>query len=153
MRPVLYANKHKESGMGLTFAEITLINGTEYSLFQRKKLAEEDVKRIKVSMLVDSGAYMLAINEEICSQLDLFKVDERPAQMADGSVVNLDVVGPVEVRFANRRTNVDAIVLPGNAQPLLGVIPMEDMDVLIDPKEQTLIVNPAHPYKPLISLR
>jgi hypothetical protein len=41
---------------------------------------------------------------------------------------------------------VRAIVLPGDAEILLGAIPMEDMDVLIDPRQQKLVVNPKHPY-------
>jgi clan AA aspartic protease len=151
MRPVL--NLQRKNAMGFTYVNILLINGEEYRQFERKKISEEQVKRLTVNMLVDSGAAMLAINEEICNQLDLSPLDKRPAQMADGSVVMLDVVGPIEIRFGNRRTNVDAIVLPGNAQPLLGVIPMEDMDILIDPKANELIINPEHPYKPLVVLK
>jgi clan AA aspartic protease len=94
---------------------------------------------------VDSGAYRLAIHETIRSQLDLPKVDEQLAEMADATRVHLDVVEPVEVRFANRRANVDAMVLPGDSEVLLGAIPMEDLDVLIDPKRQQLIVNPESP--------
>jgi hypothetical protein len=37
------------------------------------------------------------------------------------------------------------MVLPGDSEVLLGVIPMEEMDVQIDPKRQELDVNPAHP--------
>jgi clan AA aspartic protease len=151
MRPVL--NLQRKNTMGFVHADILLINGVDLRLFERKKIAEDEVKRLKVRVLVDSGAIMLAINEEICNQLDLTPLDKRPAQMADGSVIMLDVVGPIEIRFGNRRTNVDAIVLPGNAQPLLGVIPMEDMDVLIDPKANELIINPEHPYKPLVVLK
>ena len=89
---------------------------------------------------------MLAINQRIKSQLDLPPVDEQVAELADGSQVRLEIVGPVEIRFKNRRANVDAMVLPGDSEVLLGSIPMEDMDVLIDPKQQKLIVNPASPY-------
>jgi clan AA aspartic protease len=151
MRPVL--NLQRKNTMGFVHADILLINGDDLTDLKRKRITEEEVKRLKVRVLVDSGAIMLAINEEICNQLDLTPLDKRPAQMADGSVVMLDVVGPIEIRFGNRRTNVDAIVLPGNAQPLLGVIPMEDMDVLIDPKANELIINPEHPYKPLVVLK
>lgn len=151
MRPVL--NLQRKNAMGFVYADILLINSADMRDFERKRIREEEVHRMKVRVLVDSGAIMLAINEEICQQLDLFPLDKRPAQMADGSVVMLDVVGPIEIRFGNRRTNVDAIVLPGNAQPLLGVIPMEDMDVLIDPKANELIINPEHPYKPLVVLK
>lgn len=38
------------------------------------------------------------------------------------------------------------MVMPGDAEALLGVIPMEDMDVVVDPKQQRLIVNPETPY-------
>ena len=41
---------------------------------------------------------------------------------------------------------VDAMVLRGDNEPLLGAIPMEDMDVLIHPLRQELIVHPDHPY-------
>lgn len=151
MRPVL--NLQRKNSMGFVYADILLINGDDLTDLKRKRITEDEVKRLKVRVLVDSGAIMLAINEEICNQLDLSPLDKRPAQMADGSVIMLDVVGPIEIRFGNRRTNVDAIVLPGNAQPLLGVIPMEDMDVLIDPKANELIINPEHPYKPLVVLK
>lgn len=103
---------------------------------------------MKVSALVDGGAERLAINEQIKDRLNLFVLDTRRAELADGSKVELEIVGPIEIRFANRRAIVDAIVLPGNAQILIGAIPMEEMDVLIDVKSQQLIVNPEHPDKP-----
>lgn len=52
------------------------------------------------------------------------------------------------MRFKNRRCVVDAMVLPGDNEMLLGAIPMEDMDVLIDPARRELVVNPEHPYRP-----
>ncbi len=134
--------------MGLVHAEIELISGDDIVLSRRGYLPKDQIKRVNVTALVDSGAYMLAINETIQTQLDLPVVDKQVAELADGSQISLDVVGPIEVRFKNRRTNVDAMVLPGEAEVLLGSIPMEDMDVLIDPKQQRLIVNPKHPYKP-----
>lgn len=138
--------------MGLVYAEIDLIRGADIVLEQEGYLDKEKIRKMTVNVLVDSGAYMLAINDHIRVQLDLRKVGEQIAELADGSKLMLDIVGPIDVRFKNRRTNVDAMVLPGDAEPLLGAIPMEDMDVLIDPKQQKLIVNPANPYvakKPL----
>jgi len=79
-------------------------------------------------------------------------VDTQTAELADGSQISLDIVAPIIVKFANRATTCRAMVLPGNSEVLLGAIPMEDMDVVINPKEQKLTVNPAHPYiahKPL----
>lgn len=47
--------------------------------------------------------------------------------MADSSIVELDVVAPVEIRVKNRQTTRRAMVLPGESEPLLGAIPLEDM--------------------------
>lgn len=139
--------------MGLVHAEIELINGADLVLSRKGYIKEKDIKRMKVKALVDSGAYMLAINENVKVQMDLTKVDEQMAELADGGKKKLEVVGPVEIRFENRRANVDALVLPGDSEILLGAIPMEDMDVVVDPKQQKLIVNPASPYLAKKSLK
>ncbi len=132
--------------MGLIYAEIELINGEDLSLARRNVIGEDEVKRIRIEALVDTGSYMLAINESIQEQLQLPIVEKRKAQLANGHIVDCDVVAPVELRFKNRATTCRAIVLPGDAEPLLGAIPLEDMDVIIHPLRQELIVNPDHPY-------
>jgi clan AA aspartic protease len=95
----------------------------------------------------------MCINENIQEQLKLPVVERRKGQLANGSIVEYDVVGPIEVKFKNRRCSVDAMVLPGENEPLLGAIPMEDMDVLIHPYKQELVVNPDHPYYAQMKLK
>lgn len=131
--------------MGMVYADIELINGFDLQLAKHGKISGDEVRRMTVRMLVDSGCGTLAINDSIRRQLGLDKQESRNMQMADESVVTLDVVGPVEIRFENRRSNLDAVVLPGDAEPLLGAIPMQDLDVLVDPHRHRLIVNPDHP--------
>jgi clan AA aspartic protease len=132
--------------MGLVYAEIELINGDDLALVRRKIIGEDEIKRMRVTALVDTGSLNLAINENIQEQLQLPVVDKRKAQMTDGSIIECDVVAPVELKFKNRSTTCRAMVLPGDSEPLLGAIPLEDMDVLIHPQRQELIVNPDHPY-------
>ena len=96
---------------------------------------------------------MLAINETIKEQLDLQIVDEQLAELANGHVEKVIIVGPVDIRFGNRSTTCRAVVLPGNTEVLLGAIPMEDMDVIIDPKNQRLIIPPERPYLAKKSLK
>ncbi len=143
------SKKIYESGrneMGLVYADIDLTSVDDIVLHRRGFINEKDIKQTRVRALVDSGAYMLAINENIKAQLDLPVIEKQFATLADESLLELEVVGPVDVRFENRSTTVRAIVLPGNSEVLLGAIPMEDMDVLIDSKHQKLIVNPKHPF-------
>ena len=132
--------------MGLVYAEIELTSFDDIALHRRGFLEEEKIKRVKVSALVDTGAYMLTISDKIRNQLDLPLIEKQFSILADDSEVEVEIVGPVEVRFENRRTSVDAVVLPNASEVLLGAIPMEDMDVLVDPRQQKLVVNPKHPY-------
>ena len=132
--------------MGLVYAEIDLISVDDMVLHRRGYLDKDKIKQVRVDALVDSGAYMLVINENIKNQLDLPVIEIQFATLADETSIEVEIVGPIEVRFENRSTTVRAMVFPGNSEVLLGAIPMEDMDVLIDPKQQKLIVNPKHPY-------
>jgi len=132
--------------MGLIHTELELQNGIDLGLARRGVLPHDQVRTIKVQALVDCGAAMLAINENIRRQLGLEKVEERLAELADGSLATYDVVGPIEVRIPNRRCSVDAMVLPGDAEVLLGALPMEDMDLVIEPKSQRVQINPTMPY-------
>ena len=139
--------------MGLVYAEIKLINSDDIALNRRGYLKKEEIREMQVTAMVDSGATMLAINENIKNQLGLVAIYKQSAQLADGTYLDLEVVGPVEVRFENRISTCNAMVLPGDSEILLGAIPMEEMDVLIHPKENRLIVNPEHPIKPVVKLK
>ncbi len=132
--------------MGLIYADIELINGGDIEMARRYIIGEEEIKRMSLRVLVDTGSYMLCINKSIQEQLQFPVVEKRKAQLANSEIVECDVVSMVELKFKNRRTMCNAMVLPGDSEPLLGAIPMEDMDVLINPLRQELEVNPEHPY-------
>jgi clan AA aspartic protease len=132
--------------MPVIYAAIELINGEDLVLAKRNYIGEEEVKRMKVNMLVDTGSVYMCINESIQEQLQLPVIENRKGQLANGSIVEYDVVSPVEVKFKNRRCTTSAMVLPGDNEPLLGAIPMEDMDVVIIPQRQEMDVHPDHPY-------
>ncbi len=139
--------------MGLVYADVQIINGGDLELVRRNLMYKDEVKSMWVNILVDTGSYMLCINENIQAQLQLPVVEKRNAVTADGRVMECDVVDNVQVRFKNRATTCRAMVLPGDNEPLLGVIPLEDMDVLIHPLRKELIVNPEHPYFAQVKLK
>ena len=144
---------YQNNFMGLVYADITLINGEDLILAKRHFIGDEEVKQMNLNILVDTGAYNLCINEEIQEQLQFPVVEKRKAETADGRIVECDVVDNVQVRFKNRATTCRAMILPGSSEPLLGAIPLEDMDVLIHPQRQEMIVNPDHPYFPQMKLK
>ena len=131
--------------MGITYADIELIRAADLILVQEGYLSADQIHQVQVSALVDSGASMLTIPRSLARLLNLQKMDEVQTELANGEVMQAEVVGPIEVRFANRRASVDAVVIEAETEVLLGAIPMQGMDVMIDPKRERLIVNPDSP--------
>lgn len=118
--------------MGLVYAQIKLSNPKDESLIP-----------VEVKCLVDSGATYLCIPETVAIQLKLSETETREVMLADGSVATVPYVGPIKIAFENRSCYVGAMVM--GEQTLLGAIPMEDMDLVVNPKLFKLSVNPAHP--------
>ncbi len=139
--------------MGLVYADITLTNSEDITLAKRHIIGEEEIKQLTINILVDTGAYNLFINEDIQAQLQLPFVEKRIDQLANGHIITYDVVGPVHLKFKNRNTVCLAMVLEGRNEPILGSIPLEDMDVLIHPQSQQLIINPDHPFYSQMKLK
>ena len=139
--------------MGYVYADIELTNEEDVVLHRRGLMPESGIKKVTCRALVDSGAWDLVINEAVQQVLDLPVIERRPVELADESVVDVDVVGPLQVRFENRTTIANAIVLPGTSGVLLGAYPMEGLDVIIDPKQERLLVNPPWPNNPKAQIR
>ncbi len=121
--------------MGLIHAKILL-----------KNPRNSKIKPVETETLVDSGALHLCIPEHIQIQLKLEEIDKKEVALVDGSKKMVPYVGPVEIRFKNRVGFVGALVM--GDQPLLGAIPMEDMDLVVIPSKRVLDVNPESPNVP-----
>ncbi len=120
--------------MGLIRGKIQLANPSRLEL-----------QAIDVLALADTGAVHLCIPEHLAIQLDLQEqeLEQREVILADGCRRKVGYVGPVEVRFRNRRCFTGAMVM--GDEVLLGAIPMEDMDLVLRPQLQSLDVNPDSP--------
>lgn len=98
---------------------------------------------LQVDALADSGSLHLCIPQRVCDRLRLEKLEDRKVTLADGSTRLVPYVGPVEIRFKNRRGFTGALVM--GEQVLFGAIPMEDMDLVVIPKTREIDVNPRSP--------
>ena len=101
---------------------------------------------LSVTALVDTGAITLCIPEHMAVQLDLSELEKREVTTAEGRRVSVPYVGPVQVRFGNRSCFTGALVLGDGV--LLGSIPLEDMDLVINSRRQEVTVNPESPNVP-----
>jgi hypothetical protein len=76
-------------------------------------------------------------------QLLLVELERREVVLADGQRLSVPYVGPVEVRFGNRRCFTGAMVR--GDEVLVGAIPLEDIDLVVRPQLQRVDVNPENP--------
>ena len=126
--------------------KVKIINADDQALQRRGYLTQDEVKQMDIDFLVDTGAYMLCINEDIQEQIQLPYVSDEEAVLADSSRIKMKIVGPVVIKIHNRQTAANALVLPRNSEPLLGSIPLKDMDLLVDPLMGQLVVPKDRPY-------
>jgi clan AA aspartic protease len=102
-----------------------------------------DIMPVETNALVDTGSVHMVIPEHVRLQLQLETHDQKEVTLADGSKRLVPYVGPIEIRFKNRVGFIGAIVM--GDQSLLGAIPMEDMDLVVLPKDRRVDINPASP--------
>jgi clan AA aspartic protease len=102
-----------------------------------------DQQPVDVEALADTGAVHMCIPQHVAIQLRLEQHDQKEVTIADGSKRLVPYVGPIEIRFKNRVGFGGALVM--GDQVLLGAIPMEDMDLVVSPKDRRIDVNPASP--------
>jgi clan AA aspartic protease len=129
--------------MGLTYANIELLNAGDVENTRRHLIGEDEIRKISISCLVDTGAITMIINEEMRETLGLSIIGTRQGQLADGRKMMLPVAGPIEIRFEDRFCTTNALVVAEANEALLGAIPMEEMDLWIHPANNLL--TPLHP--------
>jgi len=114
--------------MGTVHAEITL-----------KNVKDDSIAPETVTAVVDTGAMSLVITEELRQKLGLAVIGERTAHIANGQRVTCKRTDAVEIKWKNRETVIPALVIPGAEKVLLGAIPLEDMDLMVNPVTQELV--------------
>jgi len=121
--------------MGYAYADISI-----------KNPKNNKIKPVSIKALVDTGAMTLCIPEHIRLQLGLEPIEKREVTTADGKSHIVPYVGPVQINFENRTCFTGALVLGDSV--LMGAVPMEDMDLVINPSTQKVCVNPQSPNIP-----
>jgi clan AA aspartic protease len=125
--------------MGLTRTEITLKNGADVVRAEAGVINKNQIRQTTVSALVDTGAGTLVITEALRQKLGLEVRGLHRARLANGAREMCRVTEPVEIQWRNRDTSCRAIVVPDAGEVLLGAIPLEDMDLVVDPARQELV--------------
>jgi len=124
--------------VGNVFAEITVKNAGDITRLNDGHITSKDVRTVTFTAVVDTGATTLVINEDIFNQLGLSVIETRYINVAGGGKVLCKVTDPVHIYWKNRFASASAVVMP-EGKPLLGVIPLEFMDLMVDPVNRELV--------------
>jgi clan AA aspartic protease len=125
--------------MGNVNVTIGIRNIFDVKAYKCGLLAESEIRQATVEALVDTGARTLVINRELFEQLGLMEDYKQTATYANNSKTVCTLTEPVEIHWEDRSFSVPAIVLDDIPRILLGVIPLEGMDLIVDTVNEKLI--------------
>lgn len=110
---------------------------------QMRNPRRPELGHVEIDALADTGSTHLCIPPAIRDRLGLERAEDRPVTLADGTQRRVAYVGPIELRYGGRTGFTGALVM--GDEPLLGLLPLEDMDLIVVPKTRQVIPNPANP--------
>ena len=125
--------------MGTVYETITLKNARDVTDAERGIIPEQEVRETTVDALVDTGAFTIVISEEVREKLGLRVRGLREVTLANDRKEICKRTEPVEIHWKNRDATLQAIVSSGWGKVLLGALPLEDMDLMVDPVNQRLV--------------
>lgn len=139
--------------MGEVKVELELENAVDRELLRLGYIKEDGLRSAKIQALVDSGAVMLVLPQDLVEALGLREVGKAIVTYADERKEERPLAGIVTVRVGNRTTSVNCIVGPPSSEPLVGQVVLETMDLLVDCVQQKLVPRPESPFLPLLKLK
>ena len=132
----------KDKKMGKVYAELELSNAADDFQVKVGKASADSIRKVKITSLVDTGATMLVLPPDAIKALGLQVIRVVQSHFADGKLRERRIYGPVMVKVFKRLMQTEAAEGAANMPALLGQIPLEGLDLLVDSKNQRLILNP-----------
>ena len=129
--------------MGKTTVSVDVINTIDLGMSEIGKVAAHEIRHEQILFTVDTGATFVSLPIDIIERLGLHEVGKTKLITANGTVERR-TYSPVRIAIMGRQTDVNVIELPIGTPSLLGVIPLEALDLIVNPRMQRLEGNPAH---------
>ena len=139
--------------MGEIVASVELENTTDRDNASEGLRDESTIRRTRVEGVVDTGAVMLVLPENVVSRLGLRTRREVIVTYADERKETRPVAGPVTIHIGNRFMIAECVVGPPLSEPLIGQIVLEALDLVADCTNRTIGPRPESPDSPLLKLK
>jgi clan AA aspartic protease len=132
--------------MGEVKVKVKIINATDEGLFRRGKLPKDQIRFEEIEAVVDTGATTSVLPSAVAKQLGLEILRQERASYANGYGEKVDVAETVVFEILGRRCPEEPFII--GDEVLIGQIPLERMDLVVDCKNQLVMPNPEHPDMP-----
>jgi predicted aspartyl protease len=128
--------------MGKVIIKIKLTNLSDL-VVQHRKLSKVKPREVEVEALVDTGATRLYLKSSVIRALGLDKLETIISQTSNGPA-RRDVYNPARLEFQGRHGDFNVVEVGESVPNLVGQIPLEYLDFVVDSKNRKLIPNPEH---------
>jgi predicted aspartyl protease len=130
--------------MGRVLTAATIENLKDLWDAERGLIRADQVRRLELSdALVDTGATLLSLPTRLIRHLGLDKTwSKRVTSSAGGG--EADIYAAVRLTIQGRSCTMDVMEVPDDVPVLIGQIPLEHLDFVVDLRSRSLIGNPAH---------
>jgi len=125
--------------MGHINTQITLKNIDDIKQAKKGNLPKDKIRQATIDVMVDTGATTLVINEQLFQQLGLDVIGEREISLANDATETCKLTDALEINWENRSVVMSAVVIEDAPEFLLGVLPLEGMDLMVDTVNQKLV--------------
>lgn len=130
--------------MGRVLTEATIENLKDLWAAEVGLRTPEQVRRVAVAdALVDTGATLLSLPSRLLQQLGLVRVGTKRVT-SSGGTCEAGMYEAVRLTIQGRSCTMDVMEVPDDVPVLIGQIPLEHLDLVIDTRNRRLIGNPAH---------
>jgi len=106
-------------------------------------------RRIEIDALVDTGAVMTLIPQDVVEALGL----PLDVTLANEQKIELPRARFLSLTIGDRQMDTDCLVGPPECEPLIGQLVLERLDLIVDPGRQTLSPRPESPFRPSLKLK
>lgn len=139
--------------MGEIKVRIKLENNGDLFLREVGKLGKQKIRAEEVDAMVDTGAVMMLLPQDLVERIGLGKLGKAIVTLANEQKVEMDRAGTILLTVAGRKMPTDCLVGPPGCEPLIGQLVMESLDLIPDPLKRTLTPRPESPYLPSLKLK
>jgi predicted aspartyl protease len=138
--------------MGRVAVAATIENLHDLEDRQKGLLPPDRVRRVAIEdALIGTGATMLSMPRRFIERLGLRPLRTRLVRTSTGSRA-AQIYGTVRLTIQDRDCPSDVVEVPDDCPVLVGQVPLELMDLVVDPVGQRLIGNPAHGGEQIVEL-